>query len=134
MKIEGVEHIGIAVSDLDGCIEKFETILGLRCRQRKRVESNKVEVAIFDCGGTKIELVAPTGPDSPVHRFVSKGGNSLHHLCFKVEGIDQWLSFLEGKGVELIDKVPRQGALGDRIAFVSPGSICNFLIELAEEK
>ncbi len=133
MKIEGVEHIGIAVSDLDECIEKFEKLLGLKCRQRERSEPNRVEVAVFDCGGTRLELVAPTDEDSPIQKFIAKGGNSLHHICFKVEGIDDWVTFLDGKGVELIDKTPRDGALGHRIAFVKPRSICNFLIELSEE-
>jgi methylmalonyl-CoA/ethylmalonyl-CoA epimerase len=134
MKIEGVEHIGIAVEDLDECISRFETLLGLKCGERKRVESNKVEVATFDCGGTTIELVAPTDETSPVQRFVSQGGNSLHHICFRVDDIDTWLDFLDGQGVGLIDRKPRTGAFGDRIAFVKPKSVCGFLIELAEEK
>ena len=134
MKIEGVAHIGIAVSDLDECIEKFERLLGLKCQSRARSEPNRVEVAMFDCGGTRLELVAPTDEDSPIQKFIAKGGNSLHHICFKVEGIDDWLTFLEGEGVGLIDETPRDGALGHRIAFVSPKSICNFLIELSEEK
>ncbi len=134
MKIEGVEHIGIAVANLDECIEKFEKLLGLKCGSRERSETNRVEVAIFDCGGTRLELVAPTDEDSPIQKFIAGGGNSLHHICFKVEGIDQWLTFLDGEGVGLIDKKPRDGALGHRIAFVKPKSICNFLIELSEEK
>lgn len=134
MKIEGVEHIGIAVEDLDECIGKFENLLGLKCSQRKRVESNKVEVAVFDCGGTTIELVAPTDDESPVQKFLSKRGNSLHHICLKVDDLDGWLSFLDGQGVKLIDRKPRPGAFGDRIAFVSPKAMCDVLIELAEEK
>jgi methylmalonyl-CoA/ethylmalonyl-CoA epimerase len=134
MKIEGVEHIGIAVKDLDECIGRFEDLLGLKCSMRKRLESNKVEVAVFKCGGTSIELVAPTDETSPVHRFVSRGGNSLHHICFRVDEIDKWLAFLDAEGAELIDREPRQGAFGDRIAFVGPKSVCNFLIELAEEE
>ena len=133
MKIEGVEHIGIAVADLDECVRKFEDLLGLKCKSREKVESNRVEVAVFDCGGTEIELVAPTDEASPIHKFVSRGGNSLHHICFKVEGIEAWLSFLEDRGVGLIDRSPRQGAHGHRIAFVKPKSVCNFLIELSEE-
>jgi methylmalonyl-CoA/ethylmalonyl-CoA epimerase len=134
MKIEGVEHIGIAVRDLDECISRFENLLGLKCNLRRRLESAKVEVAAFDCGGTAIELVAPLDEESPVYRFVSKGGSSLHHICLRVDDIDTWLSFLDGKGVGLIDRKAREGASGNRIAFVSPGSVCNFLIELAEER
>lgn len=134
MKIQGVEHIGIAVRDLDGCIAKFEHLLGLKCKTRERVESNRVEIAVFDCGDTRLELVAPTDSTSPIQKFVDKGGNSLHHICFKVEGIEKWLAFFQEQGVGLIDKVPRDGAMGHRIAFVRPESICNFLIELSEEK
>jgi methylmalonyl-CoA/ethylmalonyl-CoA epimerase len=134
MRIEGVEHIGIAVADLDKCIERFENLLGLKCQARQRVESNQVEVAVFDCGGTKIELVAPTDEASPIHKFVSRGGNSLHHICFKLEGLEAWLDFLDQHGVDLIDRTPRQGALGHSIAFVKPKSLCNFLVELSEEK
>jgi methylmalonyl-CoA/ethylmalonyl-CoA epimerase len=134
MRIEGVEHIGIAVGNLDECIERFENLLGLKCSRRKRVESNRVEVAVFECGDTTLELVAPTDEESPVHRFVSEGGNALHHICFKVDDIEAWLAFLDGQGAGLIDRKPREGAFGDRIAFVSPKAVCNFLIELAEEK
>jgi methylmalonyl-CoA/ethylmalonyl-CoA epimerase len=134
MKIEGVEHIGIAVADLDQCVEKFERLLGLKCQRRESSEPNRVEVAVFDCGGTKLELVSPTDQTSPIQKFIDKGGNSLHHICFKVDGIDKWLTFLDAEGVGLIDKTPRDGALGHRIAFLKPGSICSFLIELSEEK
>jgi methylmalonyl-CoA/ethylmalonyl-CoA epimerase len=134
MKIEGVEHIGIAVKNLDDCIERFENLLGLKCRLRKRIESNKIEVAVFDCGGTSLELIAPTDEDSTVQRFVSKGGNALHHICFKVDDIEGWLAFLDRQGADLLDRKPREGAFGDRIAFVSPKAVCNVLIELAEEK
>jgi methylmalonyl-CoA/ethylmalonyl-CoA epimerase len=134
MKIEGVKHIGVAVKNLDECIERFEKILGLECRLRKRVEPGKVEVAVFDCGGTSIELVAPIGGDSPVAKFISRGGGSLHHICFQVDDIDAWLAFLNEQGADLVDERPREGAFGDRIAFVGPKSVCNFLIELAEEK
>jgi methylmalonyl-CoA/ethylmalonyl-CoA epimerase len=134
MKIEGVEHIGIAVEHLDECIQRFEKLLGLKCSRRERVESNKVEVAVFDCGGATIELVAPTDEESPVQRFVSEGGSSLHHICFRVDDIDGWLRSLSEQGVKLIDREPRRGAFGDRIAFVSPKSVCNFLIELVEKK
>jgi methylmalonyl-CoA epimerase len=134
MRILGLEHIGIAVSDLDECIGRFENLLGLKCKARKRAEANKVEVAVFDCGGTEIELVMPTDAESPVHGFIAKGGSSLHHICFKVEGLQDWLDFLSAQGVGLIDKVPRRGAFGDAIAFVRPKSFCNFLIELSEEE
>lgn len=132
MRIRGVEHIGIAVSDLDACIERFEKILKLRCAGREAMEASKVEVAFFECGGTKIELVAPADSDSPIHGFLSKRGNAIHHICLDVEGIGDWLDFLKTSGVDLIDRAPRQGAAGKSVAFISPTSTCSILFELSE--
>jgi methylmalonyl-CoA epimerase len=134
MKILGVEHIGIAVKELDECIEKFENALDLKCEGREAIEASGVEVAFFGCGSSKIELVTPAGTESPISSFLSKRGNAIHHICLRVEGIDEWLAFLKEKGIELIDTVPREGASGKRVAFISPRSMCNILIELSEDK
>ncbi|MFH1314685.1 MAG: methylmalonyl-CoA epimerase [Candidatus Eisenbacteria bacterium] len=133
MKILGVEHIGIAVDGLDECIEKFENALNLKCEGRETIEASGVEVAFFGCGSSKIELVTPAGAASPIGSFLSKRGNAIHHICLRVEGIDDWLAYLKQIGVELIDTVPRQGASGKRVAFISPRSMCNILIELSED-
>jgi methylmalonyl-CoA epimerase len=132
MDIAGVEHIGIAVADIDAAINRLETVLGIKCSSRERVESNKVEIAVFEVGGTKIELITPTCETSPISKFLAQRGNGIHHICLKVRDIKGCLEDLAGKGVDLVDKTPREGALGHKIAFVSPKSVCNILLELAE--
>jgi methylmalonyl-CoA/ethylmalonyl-CoA epimerase len=134
MKILGVEHIGIAVRDLEECIDRFERILNLKCEGEEALEASGVEIAFFGCGTGKLELVSPATAESPISSFLSKRGNAIHHICLKVEGIDEWLAFLKQSGVELIDNVPREGASGKRVAFINPRSMCNILIELSEDK
>jgi len=133
MKILGVEHIGIAVSNLGECIDKFESAFGLKCCGRERIEASKVEVAFFKCGDTKIELVTPTDPASPIQGFLSRRGNGIHHICLDVEGIQDWLASFKQAGLDLIDREPRQGAKGRSVAFISPKALCNILVELSEE-
>jgi methylmalonyl-CoA/ethylmalonyl-CoA epimerase len=133
MKLLGVEHIGIAVSDLEDCIARFESAFGIKCEGRERIEASKVEVAFFRCGDTKIELVTPTDPASPIQGFLTSRGNGIHHICLDVEGIDAWLKSLGQAGIDLIDKKPRRGATGRSVAFISPKSLCNILVELSEE-
>jgi len=134
MKLEGLEHVGIVVSDLDGCIKTFEDVLGIKCEARQSVEGNKVDVAEFNLGNTKLELVTPTDPASAVSKFLAARGNGIHHICLRVKDIEGWLDALSKRGVELIDKVPRHGAHGRSVAFLSPKSVCNVLVELTEYK
>ena len=134
MKILGVEHIGIAVDNLDQCIAKFEQVFGLECEARERIEASRVEVAFFRCGDTKIELVTPLDETSPIHSFLSKRGNGIHHICLDVQGIEDWLGRLSQSGIELIDKAPRQGASGKKVAFINPRSVFDILFELSEGK
>jgi methylmalonyl-CoA/ethylmalonyl-CoA epimerase len=132
MDVIGVEHVGIAVSDLDACARRFEEVLGIERVGGERLEGSKIEVAVFQVGNTKIELIAPTSPDSPISKFLSERGNGIHHICLKVGDIKGCLDELAGKEVGLIDKVPRSGAFGHKIAFLSPKSLCNILVELNE--
>jgi methylmalonyl-CoA/ethylmalonyl-CoA epimerase len=134
MDILGVEHIGIAVSDLGACVKTFEETFGLQCRARERVEANKVEVAFFDIGSTRIELVAPAAEGSPVSKFLAERGNGLHHICLRVRDIGACLNELKSKGIELVDKAPRAGAFGHKVAFLKPKSVFNILIELSEHE
>jgi len=134
MKNLGVEHIGIAVAGLEECIDKFEKVLNLKCEGKEAIEASGVEVAFFRCGTGKLELVTPSETGSPISSFLSKRGNAIHHICLKVEGIDEWLAFLKQSGVQLIDSVPRRGASGKRVAFINPRSMCNILIELSEDE
>lgn len=134
MNIVGVEHIGIAVGNLDDAIRRLETVFGIRCKTREKVESSKVEVAVFEVGNTKIELVTPASEKSPIAKFLAERGDGIHHICLNVKDIKGCLEELQGKGVDLIDKNPRQGAFGHTVAFLSPRSVSNILVELSESK
>jgi len=132
MRINGVEHIGIAVTNVDECIKTLERIFGLEVSDRQTIEASNVEIAFLPCGATKIELVTPTSESSPIAGFLNKRGNGIHHICLDVENIEAWLEALEQRGVRLIDKKPRMGAHGRKVAFIDPKSTCGFLIELSE--
>jgi methylmalonyl-CoA/ethylmalonyl-CoA epimerase len=132
MKIVGVQHIGIAVRDLEAAIASFENLFGARCGSREKIAASKVEVAFFDFGNTHVELVSPTDPASPVSGYLERRGNGIHHICFDVEGIDKWLETLKARDVKLIDKTPREGAAGHRVAFIDPASADGILYELSE--
>jgi methylmalonyl-CoA/ethylmalonyl-CoA epimerase len=133
MDIVGVEHVGIAVGDLDSAVAGLETVLGVKCSGREKVETNKVEIAVFDVGNTRIELITPAAEGSPISKFLAERGNGIHHICLKVRDIKGCLDDLAAKGIDLIDKTPRQGAGGHKIAFLSPKSVSNILLELSEE-
>lgn len=134
MNIVGVEHVGIAVGNLDDAVRRLETVLGTKCKTREKVESNKVEVAVFEVGNTKIELITPAGEGSPVAKFLAERGNGIHHICLKVRDIKGCLEELRSMGVDTIDKAPRQGAFGHTVAFLSPRSVAGILVELSETK
>jgi methylmalonyl-CoA epimerase len=132
MKMLGVQHIGIAVRDMDASIDTFEKLFGVKCGSREKIEASKVEVAFFDLGNVHVELVSPVDPESPISRYLDKRGNGIHHICFDVEGIDEWLETLKSKDVKLLDETPREGASGRRVAFINPSSTDGILFELSE--
>lgn len=134
-----VSHIGIAVSDLDAAIEKYRLLTGDQHPEICDVSDQKVKVAIFKSGpasgehkGGRVELLAPTDPESPIAKFIAKRGEGLHHICIYVDNIREKLAELKNDGVELIDESPRRGAEGNLIAFVHPRSTGGVLIELEE--
>ena len=133
MNISHIEHIGIAVKDLQTAIPYYETVLGLKCYNIEEVTDQKVKTAFFKVGQTKIELLEPTSEESPVAKFIEKKGEGVHHIAFHVDQIAESLSECESKGVQLIDKEPRKGAEGLRIAFLHPKSTAGVLTELCEE-
>jgi methylmalonyl-CoA/ethylmalonyl-CoA epimerase len=134
MKPSLIEHIGIAVSNLDNAINFYENILGLKCYNIEEVPDQKVRTAFFMVGQTKIELLEPTAPDGPIGRFIEKRGEGFHHIAFAVKNISEQLKQAEEKGVRLIDTVPRKGAEGLDIAFIHPKSASGVLIEICEDK
>ncbi|MDZ4182627.1 MAG: methylmalonyl-CoA epimerase [Candidatus Cloacimonadaceae bacterium] len=131
--IKHISHIGIAVKDLDAGIAFYEK-LGLTLESTEEVPSQKVKVAFFPCGDTRIELLAPTSDDSPVAKFIEKKGEGVQHIAFAVDNLTEALSTTEAQGVQLIDKEPRPGAHGAEIAFLHPKSSMGVLIELCKEK
>lgn len=133
MKPSLIEHIGIAVSNLDNAINFYENILGLKCYNIEEVPDQKVRTAFFMVGQTKIELLESTAPDGPIGRFIEKRGEGIHHIAFAVKNIGEQLKQAEEKGVKLIDTVPRKGAEGLDIAFIHPKSASGVLIEICED-
>lgn len=132
MKIKGVEHIGIAVSDIEDLARIFEDLLGLKLQAKESIAHSNVEVAFFPCGSTNLELVTPLSDQSPIRSFLEKRGNGIHHICLDVEGIEEWIDFLAQNGIEMIDQTPRKGAHGKKVAFINPKSTFGILIELSE--
>jgi len=133
MNISYIEHIGIAVKDLQTAIPYYEEVLGLKCYNIEEVTDQKVKTAFFKVGQTKIELLEPTSEESSVAKFIEKKGEGVHHIAFRVDDVANALAECESKGVQLIDKAPRNGAEGLRIAFLHPKSTAGVLTELCEE-
>ncbi|KAF5078428.1 Glyoxalase/Bleomycin resistance protein/Dioxygenase superfamily protein [anaerobic digester metagenome] len=134
MKISHIEHIGIAVKNLDEAIPYYENVLGLKCYNIEEVKDQKVKTAFFMVGQTKIELLESTDAEGPIGKFIEKKGEGIHHIAFAVDKIEDQLKHAEEKGVNLIDKTPRKGAEGLDIAFIHPKSTFGVLTELCENK
>ncbi len=129
-----IEHIGIAVTDLETAIKFYEKVLGLKCYHIEEVAEQKVRTAFFMVGQTKIELLESTDPEGPIGKYIAKKGEGIHHIAFAVEKIEDQLAHAEKLGVKLIDSTPRKGAEGLDIAFLHPKSTNGVLIELCENK
>lgn len=127
-----ISHIGIAVRDLDAALPLYTDVLGLSLEGVETVESEGVKVAFLRIGETRIELLEPLGPDSPIASFLEKRGEGIHHIALEVDGIEQRLRLLSEKGVRLIHEHPKQGAHGARIAFLHPKATGGVLYELCE--
>jgi methylmalonyl-CoA/ethylmalonyl-CoA epimerase len=134
MNISHIEHIGIAVKNIEESIKYYEEVLGMKCYSVEEVKDQKVKTAFFKVGDTKIELLESTDPDGPVGKFIEKKGEGIHHMAFAVKNIDGALQEAEEKGVQLIDKQPRQGAEGLSIGFLHPKSTFGVLTEFCEDK
>jgi methylmalonyl-CoA/ethylmalonyl-CoA epimerase len=133
MKLTHIEHIGIAVKSLDEAIPFWEKQLGLKCYAIEEVKEQKVRTAFFKIGEAKIELLESTDPEGPIGKFIEKKGEGIQHLAIAATGLQDNLTELEGKGVQLIDKKPRKGAEGLDIAFLHPKSTYGVLLELCEK-
>ncbi|MCX6231918.1 MAG: methylmalonyl-CoA epimerase [Bacteroidetes bacterium] len=134
MELTHIEHIGIAVKNLDAAISYYESVFGLRCYAVEEVKEQKVKTAFFMVGQTKIELLESTDAEGPIGKFIEKKGEGIHHLAFAVKNLENALEETESKGIQLIDKLPRKGAEGLDIAFLHPKSTFGVLTELCENK
>ncbi len=132
MNISHIEHIGIAVNNLEESIKYYEEILGLKCYNIEEVKDQKVKTAFFKIGETKIELLESTDAEGPVGKFIEKKGEGVHHIAFAVSGLQNQLDEAKEKGVQLIDEKPRKGAEGLQIAFLHPKYTHGVLTELCE--
>lgn len=130
MKIKRIEHVAIAVKDIDNSMAMLERIFDFKLDYREQVGTTKL--AMYPVGETFIEFVQTVAPDSRIGKWVEENGDSIYHLCFEVEDIDEALAELKQKGVALLDETPRIGHGGSRIAFINPESTGNILIELAQ--
>ena len=127
-----IDHLGIAVESIDAALAVYRA-LGLVEIRREEVPTQKVTAAFLPVGESRIELLEPTSPDSPVAKFLGKRGEGIHHVCFAVEDLEAALADLAGKGFRLIHAAPVEGAGGKRVAFLHPEAGRGVLIELAEQ-
>lgn len=132
MKLLNLDHVGIAVRDLDAALAGYEDRYGVRSVFRETVAAQGVEEAMIPVGGSFVQLLAPLGPDTPVGRFLDRRGEGLHHVAYAVVDIEAALRHLEEEGARLVDPVPRPGSRGTRIAFVHPDDLAGTLVELVE--
>jgi methylmalonyl-CoA epimerase len=127
-----IDHIGIAVKSLTEAIKVYEDAMGLKVTGYDQVDEQGVRVAMLNIGESRIELLEPTGPDSPVEKFMVKRGEGIHHIAVRVDNIESAIERLKAAGVRLIDETPRRGAHNTRVAFIHPSSTHGVLLELVQ--
>lgn len=132
MKVLRVDHIGVAVKSIDDSLKFFRDTLGLKLEGSETVAEQKVTTAFLPVGDTEVELLQSTAPDGPVAGFIEKKGEGVQHIAFVVDNIEEALKEMEAKGIRLIDKVPRMGAGGKKIAFIHPKETYGVLVELCQ--
>jgi methylmalonyl-CoA/ethylmalonyl-CoA epimerase len=130
--IKKVEHIGVAVENIEKSIHIFRDILGMPLEKMYESDVIKTKIAFFPVGGCTIELIEPLDPSSPAAKFIQKRGEGIHHICLGVENVEAALRHYESQGIELLNKTPRKTQDGRIIAFLNPKSTNGVLIELEE--
>ena len=131
--IEDIDHVGIAVGDLEAAVERYRAAYGIEPAHRETVEEQGVEEVLFAVGTSYIQLLRPLGPETPVGRFFEKRGEGIHHVAYRVRSVREGLDRLRAEGHRLIDEEPRRGSRGTTIAFIHPKAFDGVLIELVEE-
>lgn len=132
--LNAIDHVGIAVEDLEEAVERYRTTLGVKPTHRERVVDQGVEEVLFAIGGSFVQLLGALGPDTPVGRFLVTHGPGIHHVAYRVDDITAALEHLRAEGVRLIDETPRPGSRNTLIAFVHPKSMGGVLVELVQER
>lgn len=127
-----IDHIGVAVEDIDAAIELYRDSFGMELAHRETVESQGVEAVLLDVGDGHVELLAPLGPDTPVGKYLANNGAGLHHVAYAVDDIDAALTQIAAAGIQLIDSEPRVGIRDSRVAFLHPRSTGGVLTEIVE--
>ena len=131
--VRRIEHIAIAVKDVETSVRLFETLLGKGCSYVETLPDERVKVAFFELGEGRIELVEGIGSDNPTSKFIERRGEGLHHICLEVEDLPETLRLLHAAGFPLIDRDPKPGSSGTRVAFLHPKGCNGVLIELVEQ-
>lgn len=129
-----IDHIGIAVKDLESAVKTYEKILNRNCDKREVVDSEKVETAFFNTGQSKVELLGGTAPDSVINKYIEKKGEGIHHVAFEVDDIHSELDRLRKEGFTVLNEQPKDGADNKLVAFVHPKDNHGVLIELCQTK
>jgi methylmalonyl-CoA/ethylmalonyl-CoA epimerase len=130
--LDRIDHIGVAVDDLDAALKLYGEVLGMPLAHRETVTEQGVEAVLLDVGENHVELLAPLGPDTPVGKFLAKKGPGLHHVAYQVTDIEATLSALKAAGMRLIDETPRVGIRGSLVAFVHPAATGGVLTEIVQ--
>ncbi|MFL5790802.1 MAG: methylmalonyl-CoA epimerase [Actinomycetota bacterium] len=129
-----IDHVGIAVSDLDDAVASYERLLGVVPTHRERVEDQGVEEVLFAVGSSYIQLLGALAPDTPVGRSLAARGPGMHHIAYRVDDVASALDHLRAEGGRLIDEAPRPGSRNTLIAFVHPAALGGVLVELVQER
>lgn len=129
-----LDHIGIAVKDMEAAKEFYTEVLGMKAQGEEVVEQQRVKVCFIPSGDSEIELLESTSPEGPIAKFIEKNGEGIQHVALMVDNIENALADLKAKGVRLIDEAPRYGAGGASIAFIHPKATGGILLELSERK
>ncbi|GAC1439244.1 MAG: methylmalonyl-CoA epimerase [Solirubrobacteraceae bacterium] len=127
-----IDHVGVAVTDLEQAISLFEGTFGMRLVHREVVQEQGVEAVLLDVGEGHVELLAPLGEDTPVGKFIAKRGPGIHHVAYQVEDVEAALAQLRAKGTRLIDETPRVGIRQSRVAFLHPAASGGVLTEIVQ--
>ncbi len=133
MAVEGIHHLGVAVVDLDQAVATYRKLLGASLERRESLPEQGVEAALLRVGGSRVELLAAAGPDTPVGKFLSSRGPGMHHVAYQVDDLGAALASLRSAGVELVDEEPRRGLCGLQVAFLHPRALHGVLCELVAD-